>query len=313
MSTTPKIQSVDRPSSEPAVKGEPLRWGRHFIAAVVVLGIAAVGLNAATQMLQLHFKKVPIPLKYELDDPTHGLATKIGPWQMMSLDTPIGEDLRNALGTGEYVFRDYVDTRKVTAEEIERFKDRSAMERRALLMQLQEQRPDAVLNVAVTYYTGMADTIPHVPEVCYVADGYRPVDPSNLQWDVTSPLLADGKLPVRFIDFKDQSGKRQMTRNVAYFFQTQGSYESDPLRARFHMQNLAQRQTYFAKVEMMSILPDRERSIEVMKDFVSVALPEIERVLPDFRNLGNAPKDANAITAYERDLRTREKEKPVLP
>jgi hypothetical protein len=293
---------------------EPLRWGSHFIAAVVVMGIAAVGLNAATQMLQLHFKKVPVPLAYELDDPRHGLATKIGPWQMMSLDTPITEDLRNALGTGEYVFRDYVDTRKVTAEEIERFKDKSAMERLFLLRQLQQLKPDAVLNIAVTYYTGMADTIPHVPEVCYVADGYRPVDPSNLQWAVPSPLLGDAKLPVRFVDFKDQSGKRQLTRNVAYFFQTQGAYESDPMRARFRMQNLAQRQTYFAKVELMSLLPERERSIEVMKDFLAVALPEIERCLPDFRNLSQAaPNASTAAEQYERDIRRREMDKPILP
>jgi hypothetical protein len=125
--------------------------------------------------------------------------------------------------------------------------------------------------------------------------------------------LADGKLPVRFVDFKDQSGKRQMTRNVAYFFQTQGAYESDPLRARFQMQNLAQRHAYFAKVEMMSTLSNRARSIEVMQDFTATALPEIERVLPDFRNLGSKVQDAAAIAEYERDIRTREKEKPVLP
>lgn len=256
----------------------------QFVAAVVVLGIAAVGLNAATEMLQLQFKKLPIPLRHELDDPTKGISQNLGPWKMVSLDVPVGEDLQAALGTDKYVFRDYVDTRLVTPAELASFDDKPAAHRTYMVRELQKAKPDAVVNVAVTYYTGMADTIPHVPEVCYVADGFRPENPTTTEWPVASPLLGTGgKLPVRYIDFDDQSSTRRVKRNVAYFFQTQGVYECVPLKARFHMQNLSQRQTYFAKVELMTQLPDRSRSEPVMTDFLNSALPEIERCLPDFR------------------------------
>jgi hypothetical protein len=279
--------SDDRPLTAPAqpIPATSRRTpGRaQFIVAVIVLAVAAVGLNAATQMLQLHFKKVPVPLRHELDDPQHGVAQTIGPWKMVSLDVPLDEDMVHALGTDKYVFRDYVDTRKVTPAELAAFEAKSAGERRAILHKLQDARPDAVMNVAVTYYTGNADTIQHVPEICYVADGYRPENPTTTQWPVASPLLPPGaQLPVRYISFNDQSGTRRFKRNVAYFFQTQGVYECVPLKARFHMQNLSQRETYFAKVELMTQLPDREKSEAIMIEFLSTALPEIERCLPDF-------------------------------
>ncbi|HEV7297853.1 MAG TPA: hypothetical protein VGN72_00690 [Tepidisphaeraceae bacterium] len=274
----------DAPSAEPTQPGGK-RWGAHFIVAVVVMSVAAIGLNAATQMFQLHFKKVAIPLKADLNDPQDGLAARIGPWQMVSLDAPLPHDLEENLGTKQYVFRDYVDTRKVTEAELAAFQDKSAMQRRYLLDQLQRLRPEAVINIAVTYYTGLVDTVPHVPDVCYVADGYRPVNPSDQLWDVPSPYLNGAKLPVRFIDFEDQSGKRLFRRNVAYFFQTQGNYESHPMRVRFHMQNLSQRETYFAKVEVMTTMDDRDASIELMKDFLTVALPEVERRLPNYPEL----------------------------
>lgn len=283
-------QSTSLATSGGAPGAKPSKAWRHqihFIVAVVILGLAAVGLNAATQMLQLHFKKIAIPLKAPLDDPKHGLAHRIGPWQMVSIDTPLDPDMESNLGTKQYVFRDYVDTRKVTERELAVFTDKSAMERRGLLMQLQGQKPDAVMNIAVTYYTGLVDTIPHVPEVCYVADGYQPVDPTSDAWDVTSPQLAGAKLPVRFIQFEDQTGVRALKRSVAYFFQTQGHYECDPLRTRFHMQKLTERESYFAKVELMTQIPDREQSIAKMQEFLSVALPEVERCLPDYKKLMN--------------------------
>ena len=41
----------------------------RFIAAALVLLVSAVGLNAATGFLQLHFRKVAVPLAQSLDDP----------------------------------------------------------------------------------------------------------------------------------------------------------------------------------------------------------------------------------------------------
>ncbi len=291
---------MSNPSTNPpqAVTVKPVKkHGRaQFIAAVVILSIAAVGLNAAVQMFQIHFKKMPIALRHELDDPQRGISQNLGPWKMVSLDVPLSEDMVHALGTDKYVFRDYVDTRKIDAKTLSAFEDKTAMERRAMLFRLQEAQPDAVVNMAVTYYTGMADTIPHVPEICYVADGFQPKNPITTEWGVTSPLLEGGQeLPVRYIDFYDQSSTKRFMRNVAYFFQTQGVYECVPLKARFHMQNLAQKQTYFSKVELMTQLTDRVQAETVMQDFLSAALPEIERCLPDFRGLDNSSAQASAV------------------
>lgn len=276
------------------------KWNVHFIVAVVVLAVSAVGLNAAVQMLQIHFKKVPIPLAYRLDDPKHGLTQRIGPWQMVSLDAPLDADLEANLGTKSYVFRDYVDTRLISDVELARFKDKSPNERKALLYQIQTQKPEAVMNIAVTYYTGMIDTVTHVPDICYVADGYQPVNPMNDMWDIKSPLLDGGRLPVRFIDFEDQTGARQFKRNVAYFFQTQGRYECVPYNVRLELQKLSQRENYYAKVELMTLVKDREQSIKLMKAFLNEALPEVERCLPDYRKLKASQQTSSTATTSVR-------------
>jgi hypothetical protein len=285
----------DTKTDNPVASAKPRWTNAHFIVAVVLLGVSAISLNAATKMLQLHFRKVPIEMRHELDDPSGGLAARIGPWQMVSIDAPLPEDTEVMLGTKEYVFRDYVDTRKIPQSELDKFSDKTPRERHELLAALQRKNPDAVINIAVTYYTGMVDTIPHVPEICYVADGYVPTEPpATYEWAVPSPLLAAGEqLPVRFISFDDQTPTQRVRRNVAYFFQTQGVYEADPRQVRFHLQALTQRANYFAKIELMNLVKDHDQSVAMMKDFLNVALPEVERCLPDYRHLSATTQPAD--------------------
>jgi hypothetical protein len=279
------MKKADAEKSSPREKS---RWANpHFIVALVILGISAIGLNAATQMLQLHFKKIPVALRHELDDPEGGMAERIGPWQMVSLDAPLDAETETMLGTKEYVFRDYVDTRKVSKSDLDEFNEKSPSERQQLVRVLQQRHPEAVINIAVTYYTGLVDTIPHVPEICYVADGYVPTKPpADYDWAIPSPLLTDGqKLPVRFISFDDQTPTQRLRRNVAYFFQTQGVYEANPTLVRLHLQALTQRANYFAKVELMNQVADHDRAVAMMQDFLTAALPDVERCLPDYLHL----------------------------
>src|SRR4029079_17639687 len=108
--------------------------------------------------------------------------------------------------------------------------DKTTPERGALLGAIQREFPQAVVRLAVTYYTGKADTVPHIPERCMVADGYQPVDPQTLSHPADT--YADAKprqVAYRFTRFEDQSEMRRVSRNVAYCFHVNGHYESDPL------------------------------------------------------------------------------------
>jgi hypothetical protein len=56
------------------------------------------------------------------------------------------------------------------AQEIGKLKE----DRAKLIGQTRVKHPAGVINLAVTYYTGLVDTVAHVPDRCYVADGYEP-------------------------------------------------------------------------------------------------------------------------------------------
>jgi hypothetical protein len=100
---------------------------------------------------------------------------------------------------------------------------------------------------------------------------------------------------VRFIDFEDTTTRGAQSRCVGYFFQANGKYEEDPNKVRVMLQNLRERYAYFAKIEVMTLLPPRPGALEndpqkegdrkaagaAMQQFLSTTLPEVEKLLPD--------------------------------
>ena len=183
----------------------------------------------------------------------------------------------------------------VSAETAERFDGLSTSEQQRLLAEVRKEKPRAVLNVAVTYYTGLVDTVAHVPDRCYVADGFEPTNPEQMRWNClpaegTPESLATAgaggekrPLEVRYITFEDQNSARQAeTRNVAYFFNANGRYAANPLDVRVILQNLRERYGYYAKVELMNLTKDRAGSTAAMADFLSSAMPALQECLPDW-------------------------------
>jgi hypothetical protein len=253
-----------------------------FFAAAAVLLVAALSLNAATTFMQLNFKKLPVDPGQDLTK----IPAQMGYWHLVSNDEPLSGDIEETLGTKVYIFRDYVDERIVGRELIEQFQDKSTTERRRMLAQLQGRYPEAVVNLAVTYYTGLVDTVAHVPDRCYIAGGFQPSSYQSPTW-----LLAgerpeeDRQIEVRYIQFEDQTGYSMVSRNVAYFFHVNGRYESSPLGVRRSLQNLFERHGYYAKVELMTIVRDSGESARIMSDFLAASLPEIEKCWPDWNSL----------------------------
>jgi hypothetical protein len=297
VSTTQASKSV---AAQPPVvslpAGSPLRDAVRtlfrqpaFIIAATILLIAALTLNGAVQMMKLHFRKEPVALRHSLDE----IPPQMGPWLQVSKDEPLDKELQDTLGTDKYIFRDYVDTRQISAGQLAILQKEVVTGDTARdLANIQSEKPGAVLSAAVTYYTGLVDTVPHIPDRCYVAGGYEPVDHSYPTWDVSPPgvlgSFADTpsrQLQVCFINFEDQTASRSsLPINVAYFFQCNGSYESDPIDGvRMRLQDLTERHGYFAKVELKTVMSDQMASKEKMADFLRYVLPEIERCLPDWQ------------------------------
>jgi hypothetical protein len=155
--------------------------------------------------------------------------------------------------------------------------------------------------VAVTYYTGKVDTVPHVPDRCMVADGFQPSgDDPDQEWTLGRyPNGLERRIPVRFIDFEDQTSRGSQNRCVAYTFHANGQYIANHNTVRLKLQDLRVKHAYFAKVEVLNQLPsrpnsgeddpmklkDRQQAAAAMQKFLTAALPEVEKLLPDWEKV----------------------------
>lgn len=248
-----------------------------FLPAVLVLLAAAVGLNASVKLLKLHFRKEAVPLTMTFDKALPAERI-LGTWVQACRAEQLEPDLKAALGTEHYLFCDYVNAAafgRRPEQVLKLFEGKDIEQQRTELARLREQDPAAVVRFAITYYTGKADTVAHIPERCYVGEGFDPENPATEAWG------AGRDLSVRYITFNSPTSP--IPRHVAYFFHVNGGYQSDSLAVRRVLQDLFARYGYYAKVELLCVAKDREASKKSMQAFLAEALPAVESALPDWK------------------------------
>jgi hypothetical protein len=275
LTTSGGVSSPDQNGPPPSLL-RALLHRKAYVMVVLVLLLAAAGLNGIVQSLSLYFRKQPVPMRKTFVD---AMPAQLGDWVQVVREETLNPDIQAALGTEQFLFCHYVNARALgmTADQVrELFKDKSLTEQKDQLNKLREGDPKnslAVLQLALTYYTGKADTVAHIPERCYVGDGYDPDNPSTEDWDGRS---------VRYNRFDPQKGG--LPCHVAYFFHVNGRYESNPFAVRAALQDLFQRYGYYAKIELMCAAP-KEKTVEAkesMRDCLKFALPHVEQALPDW-------------------------------
>src|SRR5262245_51924788 len=113
-----------------------------FVVVIGILVIAAAGLNAATNLLQLHFRKLPVPLAADLSY----LPPRLRQSQPLSTDVPKQPEIEKFLGTKQYIPRHYVDTRVIPDAELDKMlKDKTPQERDNVAINLQLHHDGAVV------------------------------------------------------------------------------------------------------------------------------------------------------------------------
>lgn len=264
---------------------------RSFMIVTLVLTTAALGLNVAVSAMKLHFKKEPVPLAR----PLGAIPERLGTWVQVSQDQPLDKEMQDVLGTKEYIFRDYVNEVDVPGV-ADRFRNKTQKERLEILNTIRQQFPNAVISLSVTYYTGMVDTVAHVPDRCVTADGYEPKEYTTPRWPIARQLAPAAKphdgdgspsddVEVRYINFEDQTGAAKLPRSVSYFFHTNGKFISSPLGVRNELANLFVKKGYYAKIETMTTIPDTKISAEKTANFLESALPEVHKCMPDWKKV----------------------------
>jgi hypothetical protein len=254
---------------------------KGFVLALLVIAAAALGLNTTMKSVGLYFKKERVELRRPLDV----LPRMMGPWLQISKDMPLPEEQEHSLGTKDYITRGYIDTRLIKNFDLKKWDAKSDDTRRREIGLLRQEKPESFINLHMAYYTGMADTVAHVPERCYVGGGYDPVNPQVMRLDpLTGVPDRNPNIKIRYTEFVDRAQSQPTRQNVGYFFQVNGAYECDSIGGvRVRLQSIREKYAYYCKVEMLTTVGDNAALAQhTMSDLMRYALPEIEKCLPDW-------------------------------
>lgn len=256
-------------------------------AVCLTLAGSALGFRAAIERLNVYLRKEAVPLRESLDS----VPVVLGQWERAGEDVRYDADIETELGTKQYLLRTY-------------------------------ERPGALgrerVQLHVAYYTGLIDTVPHVPERCWGAAGMIMTEqPHDVPLKVDASAWAPGAarnaaigepyptatvrdpvtrkeqsvhLPLgdwvaSVTEFQEQGDARHRVLG-GYFFVANGRMTSSPYQVRNLAFDLTDKYAYYCKVQCTMVLPTDgatdEAFAEAAGDLIRQAIPEIMRCLPDW-------------------------------
>jgi hypothetical protein len=266
-----------------------------FLAAFAILVASAIGLRAATRIMGIHDQKLPIHALGNRQ--IHALPVKIGAWERQGADDVLSAEALEELDTENYVSRVYMA--KIDGR-------------------------DVALDFHAAYYTGMIDTVPHVPERCLIGAGmsktgesrvvripldmgaFAPdttVDTEKAGGEVLMAFTQDGtrvRLPVNLAqdlsmnitEFAAPGVKQRIF--AGYFFIANNGIAPRAAGVRSLAFRLTDDYAYYLKVQFMSFQVESAEELAAQAaDFLRGGLPEIMRCLPDWVEVqeGRYPDD----------------------
>ena len=259
-----------------------------FVALAITLAGSGVGFRFAVESVNAYLEKQPVPLRAQLTT----IPLRLGNWRAQSEGAPLTAEVIEELGTDQYIDRRYTRS------------------------DVNENKLQLLLHI--TYYTGLIDAVPHVPDRCLVAAGLvpralpknLPLDIDDTQWVLSSehlnkrtnkpyPVLTHfdrvtgkpvrvhmpiGDFQLRTTEFgsKENQGMRVY---AGYFFIANGETMPHPLDVRKFAFDLTSRYAYYAKVQFLlagSSDIDQDDFIEIVSGVLPDLLPELMRCLPDW-------------------------------
>lgn len=195
-----------------------------FVACVVVLAGSAIGLQWAVSALGVRFRKLPIALRQPLANLETDLARRTR-YRVRHKERLSAEAI-GTLGTDQYIYWGVEDT---------------------------SRRPDDPLKylvLMITYYTGDPDQVPHVPDVCMTAQGYRVEEQSD---DTVKLRAADGSVesvPLQALRFAKSTLMTEERPTVLYTFHANGDFWGSRTGVRLALGDPRSTHAYFSKVEV---------------------------------------------------------------
>ncbi len=262
-----------------------------FIVALAVLAASALGFTVVIGALRIHLKKLPI--NAPADRQVSAVPSDTESWKRVGADRVEDAAMLEELGTRNYLSRVYTQ--------------RSAPE---------GKRPRSV-EVHLAYYTGMVDTVPHVPERCMVGGGWSlggepqalPLVLENSTWLEDKDVPADlaGRVFTARLSnaFSDAGGQRvhlpfdprSMRMRITpfkgpgkdkplfagYFFIANGGHKPNAEEVRLLAFDLKSDYAYYLKVQVSSGEVESAAELaQLASSLLGELLPEIMRCVPDW-------------------------------
>jgi hypothetical protein len=267
-------------------------FDRHAKLALILvcltMTVGAVGLRAAVVSLDVYLRKLPVEPRENLTN----ISTSLGDWQARA-DRRYTAELLEELGTDVYLERIYV---------------------------LEGDDEVDPIQLHITYYTGMIDAVPHVPDRCLVAAGYNarstpvnmPLDLSRGRWGADPEAIDSDGAPWPTLTYARTTGigtteavtvhmptgdfelrttefshGDHLDRRVyaGYLFLANGRIAVTPEEVKLLAFKRSERYAYYCKVQL-TMHGDRDLTAEQFvaraADFLDALLPELMRCLPDW-------------------------------
>ncbi len=272
-------------------------WAATVVALVVLLG-SALGLSAGVSYFRITLQKEPIA------PPNNRLLTSLpretATWIQDGVDRREQADVEEVLGTKNYISRVYV--RKDTRSK----KDGGSGE-----------GVPVRLDFHAAYYTGMIDTVPHVPDRCFVGGGLQlgailgdlplPMDTSSWVAEEGVPEHLAGRifrvrlpnefssapgvnvrlprdpktLALRTMEFRSQD---ERPFYAGYFFVANGGWVSSAEGVRLLAFDLRTKYAFYMKVQVTSVsgVTSGEQLAKEAASLLDGLLPELMLCVPDW-------------------------------
>lgn len=273
------------------------------IVAVLILACSAIGMSVGIRAYGIYLAKLPV---FAPDNRTlNSIPAETPRWTKVGQDRIESADVVATLGTENYLSRTYVQRNPADPS-----------------------RPQAI-ELHLAYYTGMVDTVPHVPDRCFIGGGmtqgtnpsvlplafdrsrwfpdpYASPDASQEVWRIrladeprfTSRPGQSVRLPfkpestrMRIMGFDVPGGARVF---AGYFFIANGGHVANAQDVRLLAFNLKDDYAYYLKVQCTSVTArSPEELAELSADLLGDLLGEIMLCVPDWIEVqeGRYPHD----------------------
>ncbi len=268
------------------------------LAAVLMLG-AAAGFSVAARHLKFYLQKLPIEAEFKVSS----VPVETRSWKQVGVDELMPAEVVQELGTQNYLTRAYIE------------KDPP------------EGRPPRVIQLHMAYYTGMVDTVPHVPDRCLVGGGWSiageteivplTLDRETDVWRLenvpeekgriySARLGPDSRKPgsrvrlprdadeikIRVNPYTDPKQGRKLY--AGYFFIANGGHCSDAETVRLLAFRLTDSYAYYLKVQFSTDSVDSSAEYgRAVSSLLGELLPDIALCVPDWVEVlrGDYPPD----------------------